>query len=533
MTDCPHCKAIGVDHDDIVQKCLSSPYYTGLYLCGFDLFQNSFHKTLADWFISKLNQGKRRFIIMTPRNHLKTSMFGVALMVWRAIVNPEDRLLYVMASCTESEKTLLVARDVLAYSENVEHYFPLRTLDFGNPMHTGTKEKVKLARTGNYREATLEARGIDSRKTGGHFTWHVFDDLIDETMVKSVALQNDVISFIKNSDALFFEQDRDVEIIIGTMWAGPFYKWLLNDSGIADDYEKAIIGCFVDKRYEDFLADIGKKTTLQIGDPVWPEHFSKETLNQIARKAGPADFSRQWLNIALTDEDVRFHEEDFQFYSIAADRESIIIDEDGVTRNIPYSRLYRSMTIDPATGEGNNTDESAITITGYDRVTGKIFVLDAWDRKSLPHALIDQILRMAEQWKPHVIAPEDVSFQKTLKHFLMEEMNRRGLYFPIRPVKPGSKSKGVRIIDSLQPFIANRQMYLGRSRQHRRIIDEAVELQVVDGKVVGRSPNLLDSLAYHEQFWRGQLVEKENKERRENRGFRSQHQPSYGLMCVT
>jgi hypothetical protein len=196
---------------------------------------NSFHKTLAEWFTTKLAEGSKRFLIMTPRDHLKTSMFGVSMMVWRAISEPEDRLLYVMASCTESEKTLDVAKDILANGDALAHFFPSRVLDYGNPLHKGTKEKVRLSRVGKYREATLEARGIDSRKTGGHFNWHIWDDLIDETMVKSVALQSDVISFVKQSDALFVEPAKDIEVIIGTMWAGPFYKWLMNNSGVADE----------------------------------------------------------------------------------------------------------------------------------------------------------------------------------------------------------------------------------------------------------------------------------------------------------
>ena len=190
------------------------------------------------------------------------------------------------------------------------------------------------------------------------------------------------------------------------------------------------------------------------------------------------------------------------------------------------------MTIDPATGEGNNTDESAITVTGYDRMTGKIFLLDAWDKRVLPFDLTNMIIQKARAWKPHVIAPEDVSFQKTYKHFLRQEMDRAGVHFPIRPVKPGNTGKGARILDSLQPFIANQQLYVMRNRAHRKVIDEAINVQIVDGKVVGRSPNLLDSLAYHADFWRGQIFATD-EDRDERRMYKSEQEPAYGLSCVT
>ena len=530
MTDCEACKAAGQDHDAIVALCKSSPYWAGLILANFDWFKNSFHETLAEWFATKYNQGKNRFLIMTPRDHLKTSLFGVSVLLWRAITDPEDRVLYVMSSSTESAKTLNVVRDILATGEAMRHFFPSRVLDYGNPKHKGTHDYVRLDRAGIYRDGTIEARGIDSRITGGHFTWHVFDDLIDEKMSDSIVLQDAAIAFLKRSDALFVKASEDVEIIIGTRWPGRFYNWLLDESGIADSYEKLLIGCYVDDRYRQFLADIGKTTTLEDGDPIWPEHFTRDSLKRIEARAGPFDFGHQWLNLEMTDEDRRFNREDFQFYNVGPD--TAIHKVDDKTHNTRFADMYRTLTIDPATGEHSKTDESAITVCGYDKRTGRIFVLDAWAGRALPFDLINKIIEMSKKWKPHVVAPEDVSFQKTFKHFMRQAMNEAGVHFPIRPVKPGIKSKGTRIIDSLQPFVANQQVYV--LRKQRKLVDELVHMQVVNGKVVGKSPNLADSLAYHAQFWRGAIGRSEDQDEIDYmEQFKKPVAPAYGLECLT
>jgi hypothetical protein len=65
-------------------------------------------------------------------------------------------------------------------------------------------------------------------------------------------------------------------------------------------------------------------------------------------------------------------------------------------------------------------------------------------------------------------------------------------------------------VDSLQPFVRNQQVYFTKGQ--RKLISELLNLQVVGGKVVGKSPNLADSLAYHVEYWRGKMkpVEKED-----------------------
>jgi predicted phage terminase large subunit-like protein len=534
LSSCIQCSNAGIDHDDIVRECLTSPLNAGRILAGFDWFANPLHQAIDTWHMRKLDEGCRRVLILLPRGHMKTFYFGISTMLWRTLRNIEDRVLYVMSSCTESAKTLSSIAEIYKNSDALRHFFPGHVLDTSNTRMRSTTDYIRLNRKGNYREGTLEARGIDSRITGGHFTHHIFDDLIDEKMVDSEPLQGAAINFVKRADPLFVNPGQDTRTIIGTRWPGSFYNWLLEPGGIADSYEKLILGCYVDYRFRQFLADIGKKTLLEDGEPIW-ERFTTDTLEDI-RKVSTFDFSHQYLNIEVSDSDRRFRKEDIMYYNYGVDKgRPVLIGKTGAgsgdTFNVPLSRLHVTMTIDPATGEHNKTDESAITVCGHDPKTGVVFVLDAWAGRALPFDLIDKIFEMAVEHNPRVVAPEDVAFQKTLKHFLRRQMIERGIHFPIRPVKPGTKSKGARIIDALQPFVQNQQVYFLRNQ--KKLVDELLNLQIINGRVIGKSPNLADSLAYHAEFWRGGPVFQAEPEDDYDTPFMLESGPAYGLCCLT
>lgn len=527
---CQSCTAQGRDHDSIVSQCLASPLATGYYLCGFDKLDSELHHCIDEWFVKKISEGKKRFVIMVPRGSLKTTLFGTATIVWRNLVDREARTLLVMAAAVEAAKTSEAVKTV-HMSDQMKHFFPDRVHD--PKKHTGKSGFMDLDRRGIYREHTLEARGATSAMTGGHFTWQIFDDLIDENMADSDKDQDRVIRFFRGATNMFVNKMNDVRIVIGTLWEGMFYEWLLEDSGIMDYYEKLIIGAEVDDRFRAFLAETGRSTTLEDGDPIWPENETKESLEYTKIEEGPLIYARQMLNIKTTDEDRRFREEDFQYYVMSADNKVCIVQregKDGRDFRVPVERMFRTMVIDPATGEGKKTDDSAISVVGQDHDTGLIFVLDEWAFKVQPFALIERILDMAIKWNPHKIGPEDASYQKTLKVYLRQAMVERGLAWHIDPVKPHGRAKLTRI-DALQPFVRNRQIYV--QRQHSKLVDELCGLQIIRGELLGKSPNRADALAYHVDFWRPQLVKQPGAEPEipywEAERLQNHNIPSYGL----
>lgn len=504
-------------------------------LVDYDWFENDLHWLLSEWFVHNLSEGERRFIIMIPRDHLKTSLFGVCTILWLALRNPENRTLYRMANSTNAEATLEVVSEILENSENIKHFFPDRVLSPNNSQlnHKRNADQVRLSRDGNYREASITARGIKSAVTGGHYNWHINDDLIDEEMIDSESIQASIIGKMKRSDAMFVNKAVDIELYIGTNWPGSFYKWLRE---LSINYKTCILGCYVDYRFREFLAEMGKTTTLKDGDPIWPEHFTHEMLEEIAAKCGTFDFAHQWLNIEMSDDERRFDRNDIRYFRFAADRPAVVYEKFGETHQIPISSLHKTMTIDPATGEGEKTDETAITVCGYDRKTGLSFVLETWSKRALPFELINKVVELASKWEPRKVMPEDVAYQKTLKHYLRAAFAQAGIKCKIEPVKPGLKKKGTRILDALQPFVANHQVFF--LKKDKGTVNELCDMQVAGGKVVGRSPNLADSLSYHTKEWRISRVKRPSVDDESGIDYFNPYtsdvvEPAYGLGCRT
>ena len=509
-------------------------------MCGLSWLDNPFHHAIDAWFTKKYNAGSRRFVIMTPRGHLKTSYFGIAFLTWKALTDPESRTLYMMASSNNARKTLEAVTRTFETDDNLAHFFPHRVLNMKDPRCKSRTDHLSLPRDGNYREGTIEAYGAETRIVGGHFTTHIFDDLIDETMIDSEVAQTKAVNFVKRSNPLFVNPADDLRVIVGTRWPGEYYNWLLDpNDNIYKTHEVLLLGCFIDQRYRDFLREIGKATTLEDGEPVWPKDkevncgFTVPTLEAI-RADSEYDFTHQYLNLEVTDEMRRFRPEDIKYYSWTVDkrqRRCVLVKTGETTIVRPVDGLYISMTIDPATGEGRHTDESAITVCGHDRQTGSVFVLDAWAGRVTAFVLIEKIMEMAQEWNPAVVSPEDVSFQKSLKWYLKKEMLERDIHFPIRPVKPGSKGKGSRIIDALQPFVRNQQLFFTKGQQ--KLVRELLNLQVVNGKVIGKSPNLADSLAYHVEYWKGKAKPEPEEDYEYFDPFLGDIGPDYGLQCAT
>lgn len=257
--NCPSCAAAGIDHDLIVERCKSSPLWTGVYLCGLDWLNNDFHHAMNMWFMKKYNSGSRRFVIMIHRACLKTSYFGIAFPTWRAITDPESRTLYMMASSNNARKTLESVTRIFETGENIAHFFPDRVLNPRDPRCKSRVDHLSLPRVGNFREGTLEAYGAETRIVGGHFTTHIFDDMIDETFVDSEPSQRKAVNFIKRSNPLFVNPSEDLRIIVGTRWPGEYYNWLLDpNDNIYKTHEVLLLGCFVDQRYRDFLKKLAR-----------------------------------------------------------------------------------------------------------------------------------------------------------------------------------------------------------------------------------------------------------------------------------
>ncbi len=527
---CEQCKARGWDHDQIVENCRKSIWWVAVAICGFERVAASrLHKVILRWLQEKLERGDKFILLMLPRDFLKTTMLA-SLTVWWWINSAELRVLLTHASGKMSAKLVPVVQRIIQ-SDACKHFFPELVPDTGKV--TWNNDEMTIPRRGNYAQASLEARGISSTVTGGHYDKQLLDDPVDETVARSPVEIQRTIDWFGNSQYLFDSPKTQQMVVAGTWWEGGFYEHLLS----AGLFTTLIFGAEHDERFTKFQKDMGEEFPLpqerldlarSLGldsGAVWPEFFDEETL-ALRKRQDPIKYARQKLNRPATDEELRFKKDDIKFYNWG-DEDTVIVGEE----KIKMTDLLLTATCDPATGESLKTDESAINVSGFHPRKGIVVVLESWHGRVLPDKLIEKLFDTHEKWKSRglrFIGIEEVAFQSVLKHWFKQEQMKRGIYVNVKPLKVGNRSKAERMLDALQPFISNQQVYFLRNQGS--LINELVNLRIVNGRIIGKSPNEADALAMQGQFWRIHTQE-QDEESSEPVYVAPKRGPSYGLKC--
>ena len=511
MTDCALCFSNGWDHEAIREECRRSIFLASVRLCGWERMADSLlHEAVCMWLQKKLESRVKEVWIFLPRDFLKTTILS-ALLVWWWINNPELRVMLAHASSEQSSKLVPVVQNIII-GDAMQHFFPEIVPSTGHVRWN--KKELEVKREGNYAQASLEAHGVGSSLEGGHFDKHLFDDIVDRKAAKSAIEMDDVRSFYSHSVSLFDSPETEQSVGSATMWEGGFYDDIVAGRSGDPDAAILVLGAECDERfiawadsmglpklYEGMkVGEVGKPMT---GDSIWPQWFPNKRLRQRFSRLGIVNYCRQMLNVEAIDEEAMFHKNMIEHYYIGANQTLVISNQ----RQVALSECDIFATVDPGGGESARSDETAINVCAYYRPKGWAFVLEERAGKWLPLIIIEQIIEMVQTWQPFglkKVGIEEVALQSYLKHFLRQEMGRRHINFIVEPLKVKSRgmafhSKATRILKRLQPFVANGQVFFLKHQQ--KLIREMLGLRVIEGKIVGRSPNRLDALAWQTHFW--------------------------------
>ncbi|STZ75557.1 phage terminase large subunit [Bergeriella denitrificans] len=158
-------------------------------------------------------------------------------------------------------------------------------------------------------------------------------------------------------------------------------------------------------------------------------------LMQIRARDGHATFDSEYQNDPVSGDDAPFNKA-LQFWS-----------------ELPGDLVYFG-ALDPSLGKaGASRDPSAIVVGGYQRTTGKLYIVEAQIKKRLPDLIIEDVIRLQQQYRCKLWFVETVQFQEFLYSELVKRSAARGIPVPARAVKPIA-DKLLRI-ETLQPHMAN------------------------------------------------------------------------------
>jgi predicted phage terminase large subunit-like protein len=372
--------------------------------------------------------------VVLPRSWLKSTLCSVYYPIWRAIRDPNIRILIVQNSAPNAEKKLSAIRGQFESNPLLRLLFSSLLPDSSSQW---TTKNACLKRSVHHPEATFETAGTRSRVVSRHYDIIIEDDTVcpdlDELQESNVVPTKDdieqAIGFHRHTTGLLNDPMRSQSIIVGTRWfERDLISWNAENEPSYVCIERAV-------RETDGHAD-------PRGEITYPERFGQAALEMLERRWGPYLFSCLYLNNPLRSADMVFRKEWFKEYADAP-------------RN-----LVTYTTVDPAGGgiSGRSRkakadlDFNVVMTVGKDLYSGFVYVLD-YDRfKGSPGDLINKIFEHQKLWGSLAVGIEAQQYQNSLDYFVKEQMPKRQQFFMIEMLK-SIKAKESRI-RALQPLFA-------------------------------------------------------------------------------
>jgi predicted phage terminase large subunit-like protein len=472
-----------LDLDLLRERSKASFYFFAKGVLGFDWLNAKIHGPVC-----KLleNPDIKREIFVLPRSWLKTTLCSISYPIWRAVHDPNIRILIAQNNQVNARAKLSVIREQFERNALLRALYP-HVLP--NKNSRWSSDSLCLTRSESFPESTFECIGVRGQATSRHYNIIIeddtvapdFDELGEETLAPTHDDVRKAIAWHKLALPLLTNAKTDEMLVVGTRW-----------------YEHDLITHIIESEKEYHLVsrscredDDGNASAT--GRITYPERFDEETLDQFAASLGPYFFSALMLNLPVSSENMVFKREWFHEYEVLPPRNSLVV----------FTTM--DAATDPELSSASNLlDFSTVMTCGKDLMTGNIYVMEYFRQRCNPGdhaaALFDQVLR----WKPNEVGYEDVAYQRSIEYWVKELMKTKGQYFVLKPIKnPGRKSKETRIM-GLQPVAAAGAIHIRPSMTE--LMTEFLTFPR------GRHDDLIDTMAMQTNMWR------RTRSKREKRG---------------
>jgi predicted phage terminase large subunit-like protein len=393
-----------------------------------------------------------RIHIELPRGHLKSWIVTQGWAIQEMLKNPDVRILLVFNTETNATKCLRFIRGFLSRGSYLSGFYG----PFETDVWSQDELQIRQRKTPQV-APTFMAAGLQKTLTSQHFDIIIADDLVDLENVRTKEARDKVYEFYLSLFDLLEPDGRIV--VIGTRYhQDDLYARILEENSLHHHWSTFLRRCYK----ED-------------GEVLFPEKFSKETLEDIKQKSF-YHFSTQYLNDPIDPENADFKNDWIKTY-------------DPTTPN-PGS-LY--LTIDPAISLSRDADYSAFVVAGQfsDK---RIRVVDCLHRRLVPSGLVDAIFSLVEKWRLHRVGIETFAFQKTLKYDIQRQQRERGIFFSIDELGKRHSGRGEQILSKearirrLQPYFEQGLVEIRSDMSELR--DELLSFPR------GKHDDLIDALSY-------------------------------------
>ena len=405
---------------DLASKSL---YFFAKSVVGFNEFTAGLHKELCD-FIQDTDH--KRKLLLIPRGHFKSSSCTIAYSTWRAIQDPNIRILIVSNTATNAERFLREIRAIFFQNELFRNLWPEFCPEMSQVRLKDTETELCIPRTKNYGESTFTAIGVGGKATSKHFDLIIKDDLIDESINYDGTMMDDIIQWHMYSEGLFNKPSEGEDIIIGTRYHfNDIYQHILDN----------------ELQYKQYI-----RSSIEDGKPIFPERFSMDTLAMIKAKQGPVVFANQYLNSPIDEDAAKFRLEHLQYIE---------------PTKIPRGLLRFMMT--DTIGDKQGKDYFATTVWGVDPKVDSlglndIYLLDIICGRLDIESAVRGVIGMYFRNRPIAYGIERTG-QSTFGLHIQNELRYKAQYVNYEDLSPRGRQKEARIW-GLLPYAINRKIFV-------------------------------------------------------------------------
>lgn len=422
-------------------KGKSSLFFLAFGILGFNDLTKEIHRPVCQ----KIQNYKvnRRIKVTLPRDWFKSSICSVAYPLWRAINDPNVRILIVQNSYGNASKKLQSIKQIVEKNEIFRALFPEI---LPNNKCRWTKDCLEFNRTEAHPEGTIEAAGTGTATVARHYDCIIEDDTVvpdvdamGGLMQQPTAMDIEkAIGWHKLAHPLLLHPSESQIIVVGTRWAErDLLAWL---DEFAPNYLSITRAVRENDKGESATPENG-------GKAVW-SRFNDAVLDELASDAsiGPYMFASLYMNNPTDAVNQIFKREWFNdHYYVDAPK-----------------NLAICMSVDPSTSEMDQAadpDYCVIMTTGVDVKSGDIYVLDYVRERLNPGQLVEAIFNQYRVFKPLLVKIESIAYQRTLNWYIKKMMEQLNIYFTIDEIKNLRGSKIDRI-KGLQPYFSAGKIYI-------------------------------------------------------------------------
>lgn len=440
---------------------LNNTYYLAYNILGFDKLTPRTHGPLCI-FLDTCHYKRR--LIQHPRSTFKTSLVTITKRIQDAMRDTSERILIVGDTDKNAQRHLSKIRTQFESNRLLRWLYPENFWEDTSQAQSWASTSLFLPTKALHGEPTFDTVGAGGGAVSRHFTIINADDLIGEKEAYSPTEMDRTIEWFTGLESLFVPPINDRLLDIPSTFWRKDDVYAFAETFYGRGKEKIVTG-----PYSYVIGDLAvfRRGAVEEGESIFPEGLPMQFLQRL-QEENPERYAAQYANNPLSSSLSYFKPEYRRYYDVTPNHEGAIFirHEKGELEIIPLSKLQIYSFCDPHAGGSQQrrfkSSRAAVITTGVDTAKQRIFILDCWIKRAPTDQIVDEILRQNEKWNPEIFKIEGNGFQRMLKFWIDERVERDYKQtVPYDPYLPKGDKDGDQRIRGLQPLYRAGHIYHG------------------------------------------------------------------------